>query len=111
MPTYEYLCKSCGERLEVVQPITSDPLTECPNCQGTLQKVFSPVGIVFKGGGFYKNDSRKSASDASSASSTTESGASAPAKTTEKSTKSGEGSSKKEPASTPSTSTASSSGT
>ncbi len=62
MPTYEYACKSCGERLEVVQSFSDDPLTECPSCGGTLSKVFSPVGIVFKGGGFYKNDSRPAGS-------------------------------------------------
>src|SRR3954451_8555980 len=60
MPTYQYACTSCGERLEVVQKFSDDPLTVCPACQGTLRKVFSPVGVVFKGSGFYKTDSRKS---------------------------------------------------
>lgn len=58
MPTYEYACKQCGEHLEVVQSFSDAPLTECPACQGTLKKVFSPVGIAFKGSGFYKTDSR-----------------------------------------------------
>ena len=58
MPTYEYACKACGEHLEVVQSFKDDPLTECPNCGGELRKVFSPVGIAFKGSGFYKTDSR-----------------------------------------------------
>ena len=58
MPTYEYACKSCGEHLEVVQSFRDEPLTECPNCAGQLRKVFSPVGISFKGSGFYRNDSR-----------------------------------------------------
>jgi putative FmdB family regulatory protein len=58
MPTYEYACRTCGEHLEVVQSFTDDPLTECPSCKGELRKVFSPVGIAFKGSGFYKNDSR-----------------------------------------------------
>jgi putative FmdB family regulatory protein len=58
MPTYEYRCKKCGEHLEVVQSFSDDPLKVCPNCKGQLQKVFSPVGIVFKGSGFYKTDSR-----------------------------------------------------
>jgi len=58
MPTYEYACKSCGEHLEVVQSFKDDALTECPNCRGSLKKVFGNIGIVFKGSGFYKNDSR-----------------------------------------------------
>ena len=58
MPTYEYSCKSCGEHLEVVQSFKDDALTECPNCGGDLKKVFGNIGIVFKGSGFYKNDSR-----------------------------------------------------
>ena len=62
MPTYEYLCKSCGQRLEVQQAFTDDPLTECPTCEGPLRKVFGNVGISFKGGGFYKTDSRASSS-------------------------------------------------
>ena len=61
MPTYEYACAECGERLEAVQKFSDDPLTECPACQGRLRKVFSPVGIVFKGSGFYRTDSRSSA--------------------------------------------------
>src|SRR3954454_17787353 len=71
MPTYQYACTSCGERLEAVQKFSDDPLTECPVCGGTLRKVFSPVGVVFKGSGFYKTDSRSSRSSASSSSSTT----------------------------------------
>ena len=58
MPTYEYACKKCGEHLEVVQSFKDDPLTECPACKGQLRKVFGNVGIVFKGSGFYKTDSR-----------------------------------------------------
>jgi putative FmdB family regulatory protein len=65
MPTYEYACKSCGEHLEVVQSFRDDPLTECPQCQGQLRKVFSAVGIAFKGSGFYKTDSRSSSSKGS----------------------------------------------
>jgi putative FmdB family regulatory protein len=58
MPKYEYACKSCGERLEVVQSFTDDPLTECPACSGVLRKVFSPPSISFKGSGFYRTDNR-----------------------------------------------------
>ena len=60
MPTYQYACTSCGEGLEVVQKFTDDPLTICPACSGALRKVFTPVGVVFKGSGFYKTDSRTS---------------------------------------------------
>jgi len=62
VPTYEYACAECGERLEAVQKFSDDPLTECPACKGRLRKVFSPVGIVFKGSGFYRTDSRSSSS-------------------------------------------------
>ncbi len=62
MPTYQYACTECGEPLEVVQKFTDDPLTECPACNGRLRKVFNSVGIVFKGSGFYRTDSRESGS-------------------------------------------------
>ena len=59
MPTYEYRCTNCEEHLEVVQSFADEPLTKCPNCgKKALRKVFSPVGIVFKGSGFYKTDNR-----------------------------------------------------
>jgi putative FmdB family regulatory protein len=60
VPTYQYACTECGEELEVVQSFTSEPLTECPRCGGRLRKVFHPVGVVFKGSGFYRTDSRGS---------------------------------------------------
>jgi len=62
VPTYQYACTDCGDRSEVVQRFTDDPLTVCSACGGKLRKVFSPVGIVFKGSGFYRTDSRKGAS-------------------------------------------------
>ncbi|MEV6055911.1 FmdB family zinc ribbon protein [Streptomyces sp. NPDC052107] len=68
MPTYQYQCSECGEGLEAVQKFTDDALTECPSCGGRLKKVFSAVGIVFKGSGFYRNDSRGSTSSSSPAS-------------------------------------------
>lgn len=58
MPTYEYACTSCGQHTEVVQSFSDDPLTECPLCGGQLRKVFGSIGIVLKGSGFYKTDSR-----------------------------------------------------
>ncbi|HVX16453.1 MAG TPA: FmdB family zinc ribbon protein [Acidimicrobiales bacterium] len=83
MPTYEYRCKKCDQTLEVFQSFTDDSLTECPNCGGTLRKVFGNVGITFKGSGFYKTDSRSgtksrsgsgsSSSDGSSTTSSSES--------------------------------------
>ncbi|MEU6230680.1 FmdB family zinc ribbon protein [Streptomyces sp. NPDC047042] len=68
MPTYQYQCTECGEGLEAVQKFTDDALTECPACNGRLKKVFSAVGIVFKGSGFYRNDSRGSSSSSAPAS-------------------------------------------
>ncbi len=67
MPTYQYTCTECGEPLETVQKFSDEPLTVCPACSGRLRKVFSPVGIVFKGSGFYRTDSRKSATAAAPA--------------------------------------------
>src|SRR3954454_3991921 len=73
MRTYEYRCRSCGEHLEVVQSFKDDPLTVCPQCEGELRKVFSPIGISFKGSGFYKTDSRSSSAGSKSASTNAES--------------------------------------
>ena len=61
MPTYQYTCTECGEPVEAVQKFTDAPLTVCTACGGRLRKVFSPVGIVFKGSGFYRTDSRNGA--------------------------------------------------
>jgi putative FmdB family regulatory protein len=58
VPTYQYTCTDCGEPIEAVQRFTDEPLTVCMACGGRLRKVFSPVGIVFKGSGFYRTDSR-----------------------------------------------------
>lgn len=70
MPTYEYACDQCGQHLDVVQSFSDDPLTLCEACGGSLRKVFGNVGIVFKGSGFYKNDSRPSSSSSSSSTAT-----------------------------------------
>jgi putative FmdB family regulatory protein len=64
VPTYQYTCTDCGEPVEAVQKFTDDPLTVCAACGGRLRKVFSPVGIVFKGSGFYRTDSRNSSAAA-----------------------------------------------
>lgn len=58
MPTYQYACTACEHRLEAVQSFADDPLTQCPVCEGRLRKLFGSVGIVFKGSGFYRTDSR-----------------------------------------------------
>ena len=70
MPTYQYRCTECGNDLEAVQKFSDPALTECPTCHGSLRKVFNAVGVVFKGSGFYRTDSRPkegSSSDSSSA--------------------------------------------
>jgi putative FmdB family regulatory protein len=77
VPTYQYQCTECGENLEVVQKFTDDALTICPNCQGSLRKIYSAVGIVFKGSGFYRTDSRSAPSSSSSSGSTAKSSGSA----------------------------------
>ncbi len=82
MPTYEYACDQCGKHIDVFQSFSDDPLTTCEDCGGSLRKVFGNVGIVFKGSGFYKNDSRGSSSSSSSSTSpasTTSSESSTPA--------------------------------
>jgi len=74
VPTYQYQCTDCGEALEIHQSFSDDTLTECPACRGNLRKVFNAVGVVFKGSGFYRNDSRpkeSSTSDSKSNSSST----------------------------------------
>ncbi|MFI6825069.1 FmdB family zinc ribbon protein [Micromonospora sp. NPDC050187] len=63
VPTYQYACTACGHQLEAVQSFSDEPLTECPACAGRLRKLFNSVGIVFKGSGFYRTDSRSSGAD------------------------------------------------
>jgi len=80
MPTYEYVCTSCGAPLEVVQSIHEPSLTDCPSCaDGRLRKVFGNVGVVFKGSGFYRTDSRGKSTATSPPSSKVESKKSAEA--------------------------------
>ena len=61
MPTYSYACTECGNRFDAVQAFSDDALTSCPKCSGRLRKLFGSVGVVFKGSGFYRTDSRESA--------------------------------------------------
>jgi putative FmdB family regulatory protein len=65
VPTYSYRCTECGNAFDVVQSFTDDSLTVCPVCQGTLRKVFSPVGVTFNGSGFYRTDSRSGSGSSS----------------------------------------------
>lgn len=65
MPTYSYRCTVCDHAFDVHQSFSDDALTVCPNCQGRLRKVFSPVGVVFKGSGFYRTDARSGSKTAS----------------------------------------------
>ncbi len=76
MPTYEYVCKTCGNRFEVWQKMTDEPLTECPNCHSEIHRVLFPAGVVFKGSGFYSTDSRghKSGGEPAAASTSESSG-------------------------------------
>jgi putative FmdB family regulatory protein len=101
VPTYAYACTECDHRFEVVQSFTDDSLTVCPECGGRLRKVFNAVGIVFKGGGFYRNDSRSEPSASSGgagdgdggSSSSAGSGAGSPASDASSSSSAGSGSS------------------
>ncbi|MFD7611026.1 FmdB family zinc ribbon protein [Streptomyces sp. NPDC059828] len=110
MPTYQYQCTECGEGLEAVQKFTDDALTECPNCKGRLKKVFSAVGIVFKGSGFYRNDSRGSSSSSSPAPSAKSSSDAKPASSSSSSDSGSSSSSSNSGSSSSSSSTTASSG-
>jgi putative FmdB family regulatory protein len=74
VPTYAYACTECDHRFEAVQSFSDDSLTVCPECEGRLRKVFNAVGIVFKGGGFYRTDSRSGSSVTAGSSSNGSSG-------------------------------------
>ena len=104
MPTYAYACTACDHRFEAVQSFSDDSLTVCPECEGRLRKIFNAVGIVFKGGGFYRTDSRAgSGSSVTSGSATNGSGSS------EKSSGSGSSDSSSSGSSTAASTTAASS--
>ncbi len=70
MPTYQYACTECGHAFEQFQSFSDDSLTECPECSGRLRKLFNAVGVVFKGSGFYRTDSRSSSDTSESKSET-----------------------------------------
>ncbi|MCB0905643.1 MAG: FmdB family transcriptional regulator [Nocardioidaceae bacterium] len=76
MPTYQYACTECGHSFEQVQSFSDDALTHCPECDGRLRKVFNAVGVVFKGSGFYRTDSRSSSTASETGSSSTSSSSS-----------------------------------
>ena len=69
MPTYSYACIECDNKFDMVQAFSDDALTECPKCDGRLRKLFGKVGVVFKGSGFYRTDSREAAKSSSNGSS------------------------------------------
>lgn len=71
MPTYQYACATCGHEFEMIQSFSDDSLTQCPECNGEIRKVYTAVGVVFKGSGFYKTDSAKTTKKESVTSETT----------------------------------------
>ena len=87
MPTYQYRCTECGHDLETVQKFTDAAITECPNCGGPLRKIFNAVGVVFKGSGFYRTDSRAADKNAGGSSEKSDAGSSETSTGTEKSDK------------------------
>jgi putative FmdB family regulatory protein len=110
VPTYSYACTECADRFDVVQAFTDDALTTCEKCSGRLRKLFNSVGVVFKGSGFYRTDSRESAKKSNGStngsSSTSESGSSSSSSSTE--TKTSSSAEKSTSSSTPATAAASS---
>ena len=93
MPTYQYVCTECGGQIEAVQKFSDDPLTVHDDCGGKLRKVFSPVGIVFKGSGFYRTDSRSGSSSSTVSSSSDSSSSSSDSSSAKSSSSSDSGSS------------------
>lgn len=89
MPTYSYACTACGHAFDIQQSFSDDSLTVCPECEGRLRKVFSSVGVVFKGSGFYRNDARAGSGSGKSSSIPAESSSSASSSSSDTSTTSG----------------------
>jgi putative FmdB family regulatory protein len=102
MPTYQYRCVDCGSELEAVQKFTDASLTECPECDGSLRKVYSAVGVVFKGSGFYATDNRSKGKTAAAAAASSEKSSGAEKSAgSDKSSSSEKGSSSPDAASSP----------
>jgi putative FmdB family regulatory protein len=95
VPTYSYACTECGNRFDEVQALSDAALTTCPECSGRLRKLFGNVGVVFKGSGFYRNDSREPAKSSSTSSSSSNGSSGSSESTTTTSDKSSEKSSEK----------------
>ena len=93
MPTYSYACTECGNRFDEVQAFSDDALTSCPQCNGRLRKLFGKVGVVFKGSGFYRTDSREPAKSSSGSTSSSESTSSSSSSSDKSSSSSSNGSS------------------
>jgi putative FmdB family regulatory protein len=88
LPTYSYACTECDNKFDVVQAFSDDALTQCPQCEGRLRKLFGKVGVVFKGSGFYRTDSREAAKASSNGSSKSAESKGAESTSSEKSDKS-----------------------
>jgi putative FmdB family regulatory protein len=84
VPTYSYACTACDNKFDVQQAFSDDALTECPQCEGRLRKLFGKVGVVFKGSGFYRTDSREAAKSSSDGSSKSSSESSSSSSSSEK---------------------------
>ncbi|MFZ2242481.1 MAG: FmdB family zinc ribbon protein [Gordonia amarae] len=111
MPTYSYACTECDNKFDIVQSFSDDSLTECPECTGRLRKLFNSVGIVFKGSGFYRTDSRSGSTASESASSSEASAGASSSKSSESSSsKSSESSSSSSSSSSSATTTKSTAG-
>jgi len=98
MPTYQYACTECGHQFEQVQSFSEDALTECPACTGKLRKLYNAVGVVFKGSGFYRTDSRSSSSASEPAASSSSSSSSSDSSSTSSSSSTSTTSSSSTPA-------------
>ena len=92
MPTYAYACTACDHRFEIFQSFSEDSLSQCPQCDGRLRKLFNAVGVVFKGGGFYRTDSRSGSSSSVPASADSKKSSSAPSTSSSSSSSSADGS-------------------
>ena len=88
MPTYSYACTECGDRFDAVQAFSDSALTTCAKCNGRLRKLFGNVGVVFKGSGFYRNDSRDAAKSSAKSSSSSSNGSATSESTSSESTSS-----------------------